>query len=143
MQSTSKKLSIPSNIRFQCLTLFSCVFAALFFLTLLMNNYSQNLLMSQAVTSSQDTLALHMNFIDEDLEHTSSYLISFLLETDNYQSYLNACSREEQYESIQKINSALSSHLNEYSSIGGLFFYSAAEKQFFIVSQGYDSFSER
>ncbi len=143
MQSTSKKLSIPSNIRFQCLTLFSCVFAALFFLTLLMNNYSQNLLMSQAVTSSQDTLALHMNFIDEDLEHTSSYLISFLLETDNYQSYLNACSREEQYESIQKINSALSSHLNEYSNIGGLFFYSAAEKQFFIVSQGYDSFSER
>ncbi|WP_195985308.1 histidine kinase [Clostridium sp. D33t1_170424_F3] len=97
----------------------------------------------QAFQSNRNTLALRMESIDRDLENTSSFLSSFLLDTSTYSKISAPRDSLARLNALTSVQSAFSKYLHAYQNTDGLFFYYHTTRDYIAASLKNETIVER
>ena len=97
----------------------------------------------QAFQSNRNTLALRMESIDRDLENTSSFLSSFLLDTSTYSKISAPRDSLARLNALTSVQNAFSKYLRAYQNTDGLFFYYHTTRDYIAASLKNETIVER
>lgn len=134
---------IPHTMRGQIIAVFLLCLAPMTLITLYSSFHAVQVVQQQAVQSNRNTLELRMESVDRDLETTSAFLTSFLLDTGAY-AKLNAPQDSlARYNAQRSVQSALNKYLSAYQNTDGLFLYSRATRDYIPVSLKHEDLTAR
>ncbi len=119
INSSNKKDSLVKNFIVFYLFAFLLVISAIFSCI----SYSEKQNLKRAVSLSEDTLTLHINSLDKQLNNVSSFLSNFLLLDDNHTVLAESSDSEERLNAELAINKILEEQISLYDNISGLLFY--------------------
>lgn len=124
--------------------LFICaVICSLLLLTItLLHLYSSKTLREQTLSDTNDALAIYQQWMDYDLEHVSSYLLTSI---SNHASdrFLFSQNSQECYTAQLSLMGDMESFLATYKNIGGLFFYVPETNTLVMKAQKKESYAHR
>ena len=133
----------PRTMRGQIIAVFLLCLAPIALIALFSSFHAVQVVREQAVQANRNTLELRMESVDRDLETTSAFLTSFLLDTGVYAKLNAPRDSLARYNAQIAVQASLSRYLNSYQNTDGLFFYSRSTQEYIHVSQKHESFQAR
>lgn len=130
--------TIRAKFLFICLMI--CCLSFLAFLSL--HLYSSKALKEQTLSNTNDTLAVYQQWMDYELEHVSSYLLTSI-SSHASDRLLFEGNTAENYQAQLSLMQDMGSFLTTYKNIGGLFFYVPKTDTLIMKSQKKESYSHR
>ncbi len=130
--------TIRAKFLFICAVI--CFFS--FFVFLFFHLYSSKALTDQTLENTDDTLSVYQQWMDYELEHVSSYLLTSI-SSHASDRYIFRENSQESYVAQLSLMSDMQNFLTTYKNIGGLFFYSPDTDTLIMKSQKKESYTHR
>lgn len=130
--------TIRAKFLFVCAVI--CFFS--FFVFLFFHLYSSKTLTDQTLENTNDTLSVYQQWMDYELEHVSSYLLTSI---SNHASdrFIFGENSQDSYLAQLSLMSDMENFLTTYKNIGGLFFYAPDTDTMIMKSQKKESYTHR
>ena len=141
----SSKLHFPryfSTIRAKFLVICSAICFFSFLTSLFFHLYSSKALREQTLSATDDTLAVYQQWMDYELEHVSSYLLTSI-SSHASDRFLFGKNSEENYQAQLSLMYDMGNFLTMYKNIGGLFLYAPDTDTLIMKSQKKESYTHR
>lgn len=133
----------PRTMRGQIIAVFLLCLAPITFIALFSSFHAVRVVQEQAIQSNRNTLQLRMEAVDRDLETTSSFLTSFLLDTGVYAKLNAPRDSLARYNAQVSVQNTLYKYLNSYQNTDGLFFYLRTTRDYIPASLKHEDIRAR
>lgn len=143
MKKFIQKIKNLSRIQIQFIWFYLAAFVLSALVLLSCNFWYKNRMTKYAVSSSQNTLQLHINALDTQLENTSSFLSNFLLMDTNHVTLATSEDEDECLNAQLSIQQTFTEQLSLYDNISGLLFYAPWSDVFLMKSNLTESLADR
>ena len=137
------KKRISHTMRGQIIAVFLLCLAPITCIALFSSFRAVQVVQEQAIQSNRNTLELRMESIDRDLETTTSFLTSFLLDSSIYGKIKAPRDSIARYNALLSIQNSLNKYLDSYQNTDGLFFYSRLTKDYIPASLKHEDLQAR
>lgn len=133
-------IHFPKSLKKRSLIYTTVIFSIILALTFFSGSYSLSQLRDQAVRYNTEALSLHLNALDTHMNHTSSFLMNFLIEESNYNGLTDPNMKSDTEVSILQ---ALQRQISFRADTNGLFFYSPESDTLLMHSNRMESYYDR
>lgn len=143
MKNLIRKIKNLSRIQMHFVWFYLAAFLLSALVLLSCNFWYKNRMTEYAVRSSQNTLQLHINALDTQLENTSSFLSNFLLMDTDHVTLATTDNADECLNAQLSIQNTFAQQLSLYDNISGLLFYAPWSDVFLMRSNLTEPLSDR
>lgn len=143
MKNLIRKIKNLSRIQMHFVWFYLAAFLLSALVLLSCNFWYKNRMTEYAVRSSQNTLQLHINALDTQLENTSSFLSNFLLMDTDHVTLATTDNADECLNAQLSIQNTFAQQLSLYDNISGLLFYAPWSDVFLMKSNLTEPLSDR